>query len=158
MDEKEAWKFTCKECGGHSLVVTHVWNILAGANSERWQEWGPLKDNHHWQYEFKERVGDKSEDEVQMGNLSDFEEDDSTSEPEEYEIHEREDDRESDEFYVNCEGCDREIEFGWEQPDRHGLIFPVEFTDFTPSESWPDPKYLDIWRHRGWARVENIRP
>ena len=80
---------------------------------------------------FKERVGDKSEDEVQMGNLSDFEEDDSTSEPEEYEIHEREDDRESDEFYVNCEGCDREIEFGWEQPDRHGLIFPVEFTDFT---------------------------
>jgi hypothetical protein len=158
MNEKDAWKFTCKECGGHSLIVTHQWTILAGANSERWQEWGPLKDSHHWQYEFKERVGDTTEDEVQTGDFSDFEEDDSASEPEAYEIpEEMEDDREGDEFYVNCESCDREIEFGWEQPDRRGLIFPVEFTDFIPSECWPDPKYMDLWQQRQWVHVENTQ-
>jgi len=28
-----------------------AWN-----DSERWPGMGPLKDNHHWQYEFKERL------------------------------------------------------------------------------------------------------
>ncbi|MGB8215399.1 MAG: hypothetical protein WCE68_17755, partial [Anaerolineales bacterium] len=73
------------------------------------------------------------------------------SEPEEYEIFEAETDRESDEFFVNCDNCDREIEFGWSQPDRRGLILPVEFSDFDPSKCWPDPKYLDIWQQRGWV-------
>jgi hypothetical protein len=35
MKDKKEWKFTCKTCGGHKLIVTHVWSILAGANSER---------------------------------------------------------------------------------------------------------------------------
>jgi hypothetical protein len=118
--------------------------------SERWQEWGPLKDNHHWQYEFKEMVEDNSEDEVQIGDYGGFSENDSSSEPEEFEIYEAEANRESDEYFVNCENCDREIEFGWSQPDRHGLILPVEFSDFIPSESWPDPKYLETWHKNGW--------
>jgi hypothetical protein len=29
MNEPDVAKFTCKECGGHSLTVTHIWNILA---------------------------------------------------------------------------------------------------------------------------------
>ena len=149
--------FTCKECGGHSLIVTHIWNILAGVNSERWQEWGPLKDNHHWHYEFKEKVEDKPDEEVQAGDFSDFAEDDSESEPEEFEVFEAETDREEDEFFLNCESCDREVEFGWEQPDRRGLIFPVEFSDFIPSASWPDPKYLANWQQRGWNRIVNIQ-
>jgi len=33
------------------------------------------------------------------------------------------------------------IEFGWSEPDRRGLIFPVEFSDFNPAESWPDSQY-----------------
>jgi len=148
MDITDTFKFTCKDCGSHSLIVTHVWTILNGAGSnERWQEWGPLKDNHHWQFKFKELVEENADNEVQTGDFSDFEEDDSDSEPEEYEIHESETIRDEDEFYVNCENCDREIEFGWEQPDRRGLIMPVEFSDFIRSESWPDPKYLDHWQH-----------
>jgi hypothetical protein len=131
-------------------MVTHVWNILAGPDGERWQEWGPLNDDHHWQYEFKEKIEDNANDEVQKGDFSEFEENDSDSEPEDYEIYETETSRESDEFFVNCENCDLEIAFGWSQPDRHGLIFPVEFSDFLPSESWPDPKYLEIWQQRGW--------
>ena len=145
-------KFTCKDCGGHNLVVTHVWSILAGEDSERWQEWGPLKDNHHRQYQFKEKIGDKTDDEVQRGDYGEFEQDDSSSEPEDYEIIEPETDRESDDFFVNCENCDREVEFGWSQPDRRGILSPVEFSDFIPSESWPDPKYLNLWQQRGWVR------
>jgi hypothetical protein len=142
MNVNDVSKFTCSKCGGHELTITHIWNIQAGNDSERWQEWGPLKDNHHWQYELKGKI----------------EEDDSASEPEEYEIYETETDRERDEFFVNCGNCDREIEFGWSQPYRHGLIFPVEYSDFDPLESWPDPKYVDVWQQRGWFRTGHIRP
>ncbi len=145
------FKFTCSSCGGHTLTLSHVWNILAGENSEDWREWGPLKDNHHWQYEFKEKIEADADAEVQRGDYGEFEEDDSSSEPEEYEIFESETNRESDEFFVNCENCDREIAFGWSQPDRRGLILPVEYTDFDPSESWPDPKYLETWQQKGWT-------
>ncbi len=60
---------------------------------------------------------------------------------------------ESDEFFVNCGNCDREIEFGWSQPDRRGLVFPVEFSDFDPlNNPGRIPKYVDIWQRRGWLR------
>ena len=152
MNDTNISKFTCKDCGGNKLIITHVWNILAGTDSERWQEWGPLKNNHHWQFQYKEKIGDASEDEVQRGDLGEFQEDDSASEPEEYELHEPALDRENDDFFINCENCDREIAFGWSQPDRRGLVLPVEFSDFNPSESWPDPRYLDLWQQKGWNR------
>ncbi len=150
MKDNVVYKFTCSSCGSHTLIITHVWSLLAGENSERWQEWGPLKDNHHWQYQFEEKIEEKADAEVQRGDFGEYQEDDTASEPEEYEIFETETDRESDEFFVNCENCDREIEFGWSQPDRRGLIFPVEFSDFNPSENFPDPKYLDNWQQKGW--------
>jgi len=76
--------------------------LLAGNDSERWREWGPLKDNHHWQYEFKEKIEENAEEEVQRGDFGDFEVDDSASEPEEYEINETDTNREGDEFFINC--------------------------------------------------------
>jgi hypothetical protein len=158
MNDKGISKFTCTECGGHNLVVTHTWNIMAGANSERWQEWGPLKDDHHWHYEFRENIEDDIENEVERGDFGDYEEDDASTEPEEYEIYETETSRESDEFFVNCENCDRAIEFGWSQPDRRGLIFPAEFSDFVPTESWPDPKYTDAWEQKKWLRTGINQP
>jgi len=150
MDDQPVSKFTCKECGSHKLTVTHTWSIQAGPNSEQWQEWGPLKDNHHWHYEFREKVEADADDETERGDFGDLEEDDSVSEPEEYEVYETGGTQENDEFYVNCEGCDREIEFGWSKPDRRGQILPVEFSDFVPNESWPDPRYLEIWQQAGW--------
>jgi hypothetical protein len=158
MNDKDASKFTCNKCGSHELTVTHIWNIQAGNASEKWQEWGPLKENHHWQYEFKEKVEEHAEGDVQRGDFGEFEEDDSVSEPEAYEIYEEETDRENDDFLVHCGNCDREIEFGWSQPYRHGLIFPVEFSDFDALESWPDPKYVDVWQQRGWFRTGHIQP
>ena len=156
-DAKDISEFTCNKCGSHELTVTHSWTIQAGNASEKWQEWGPLRENHHWQYEFKEKVEEHEEADVQRGDFGEFEEDDSVSEPEEYEIYEEETDRENDDFLVNCGNCDREIEFGWSQPYRHGLIFPVEFSDFDFLESWPDPKYVDVWQQRGWFRTGHIQ-
>ena len=157
MNKNDLSKFTCKECGSHNLVVTHMWNILAGANSESWQEWGPLMGDHHWHFECREIIEDDQENELQRGDFGDFEEDDSASEPEEYEIYGTQNDREQDEFYVNCESCDREIEFGWSKPDRRGLIWPVEFSDFVPLTSWPDTKYLEAWQQRNWLQTGNIQ-
>jgi hypothetical protein len=38
------------------------------------------------------------------------------------------------------------IALGCSQSDRCVLILLVEFSDFNPSESWPDPKYMGIWQ------------
>jgi hypothetical protein len=151
MNNNSVSKFTCKECGCHNLVVTHVWSIQAGPNLERWQEWGPLRENHHWQFEYKEKIEEITDYNEQKGELSKFETRESASGPQEHEIYEKDTNRGSDEFFVNCGNCDREIEFGWSQPDRRGLIFPVEFLDFDRSESWPDPKYLDFWQQKPWS-------
>ena len=153
MNENNVSEFTCNKCGGHELIVTHLWHVQAGTDSESWREWGRIKNDHHWQYEFKEKIEANEDDEVQRGDFGEFEEDDSASEPEEYEMNETATDRESDEFFVNCGDCDREIEFGWSEPDRRGLILPVEFSDFVPLESWPDPKYVEAWQRRGWLRT-----
>ncbi len=152
MSTTESEIFTCSNCGGHEVVVSRVWSIQAGSESETWKEWGRLRDDHHWQFEFKEKIEANSEDEVQRGDFGEFQEDNSDSEPEEYELHEPETNRESDEFLVNCGDCDREIEFGWSEADRRGLIWPIEFSDFDPLKSWPDPKYVEAWEKRGWLR------
>jgi hypothetical protein len=158
MKDKRPWEFTCKTCGDHKLTVTRIWTILAGPDSERWQEWGPLEADHRWHFEFKERVEKKPYKEVERGDFGEFTEDDSASEPEEYEIFEPENNPESDVFYVNCANCDREIEFGWSQPNRGGLIFPVECSDFIPGECWPEPRYFNIWQQRHWLRTEDRHP
>ena len=157
MNDSRPWKFTCKTCGGHDLTVTHIWSILTGNDDETWQEWGTLKADHHWHYDYKEKIDKVDEDSgVERGDFGEFAEDDSDSDPEEYEVFEQESDPESDEFYVNCTNCDREIEFGWSQLDRQGLIFPVELSDFNPLEIWPDPKYVDAWQKKGWLHTGHL--
>ena len=153
MKYKQSWEFTCKTCGDHKLIVTRVLTILAGPNSERWQEWGPLEADHSWHYEFKEKVEEIPDKEAERGDFGEFTENDSASEPEEYEIIESENNPESDEFYVNCANCDREIEFGWSQPNRSGRIFPAECSDFIPGEYFPEPRYLESWQRKHWQRT-----
>ena len=63
-----------------------------------------------------------------------------------------------DKFFVNCASCDREIEFGWSQPNRGGRIFPVECSDFILGEIWPEPRYLDSWHQKGWLRMGDDQP
>ena len=140
MNDNQPWTFTCKTCGGHNLTVTRVWKILAGPDSETWQEWGPLEADHHWIFKFKEKIEKEKDnnDEVEPWDFAEYTKDNSSSKPEEYEIYESEDNPGNDEFYVNCAGCDQEIEFGWSQANRGGGIFPVECSDFIPGKYWPE--------------------
>jgi hypothetical protein len=156
MNGSSPWAFTCKTCGSRNLTVTRVWKILAGPDSETWQEWGPLEADHHWIFKFKERIEKEkdNDDEVEPWDFAEYTKDDSSSKPEEYEIYESEDDPGSDQFYVNCAGCDQEIEFGWSQANRGGGIFPVECSDFIPGKYWPELRYLDSWQQKGWLKKE----
>ncbi len=43
MDNGSSSKFTCQKCGGHELVVTHIWNTQVGTDGENWREWGALR-------------------------------------------------------------------------------------------------------------------
>jgi hypothetical protein len=53
-------------------------------------------------------------------------------------------------FCVSCAGCGREMEFGWSQPNRSGLIWPVECNDFNPQRVWPEPRFRENWSKKGW--------
>ncbi len=156
-DHQPSWEFTCKTCGGHRLNVYRVWTILAGPDTENWQEWGPLEADHLWHFEFREKIEEEKDrdNEVERGDFGEYAKDNSISNPEEYEIHEPEGNPGNDKFFVNCASCDREIEFGWSEPNRGGRIFPVECSDFNPEGIWPEPRYLDSWHQKHWLRRGN---
>ena len=156
MNDHQPWQFVCKACGGHDLTVTHVWNILAGPKSETWQEWGPLQVDHLWRYDFKEKIEKEANKnkQVERGDFGVFAEDDSDSEAADYETAEPKSDPERDEFYVNCADCDREIEFGWSQPNGTGRIFPAECSDFNPVGLTPEARYWDSWQQKHWLRMD----
>ena len=155
MNRNPPWEFTCTTCGAHKLTVYRVWKILAGPESETWQEWGALEADHSWAFKFKEKVGKDDGVEDERWDFGEYTKDNSSSKPEEYEIFEPQDNPGNDKFYVNCAGCDREIEFGWSQPDRGGGIFPTECSDFNPEGLWPEARYMDSWQKKGWLKRED---
>jgi len=53
---------------------------------------------------------------------------------------------------VHCESCGHEIEFGWSHPDRGGRIWPCESADFNPWKTVPEPRFVEVWKKRGWLR------
>jgi len=153
MHDYQPWEFTCKTCRGQRLTVSRVWLTLAGSEIERWQESGPLKANHLWSFKFREKIEKEidpnKEDEVKRWDFSEY----TKNKLEEYKNFALRGYPIGDKFYVNCADCDREIEFGWSQPNRGGRIYPVECSDFFPEKVWPDPKYVNVWQQRGWLRT-----
>ena len=141
------------------MTVTHIWSILAGPDSENWQEWGPLEADHLWRYEFKEKVEQESDEEgeVERGDFGEFAEDDSDSEPEEYEIFEPEDDPESDEFYVNCAGWIARSNSAGQNPIGVGGYFPQN-VQIRSGQYWPEPRYWDSWQQKHWLRNGVVHP
>ncbi|MBN1438689.1 MAG: hypothetical protein JW929_04690 [Anaerolineales bacterium] len=100
IDERRACtQFSRSSYGGHSLIVTYVWGILAGTSGKRWHEWWPLRGNHHGECRTKEKIGKNEDDEVHRGDPGAYAVDDSSSGPEEYEINEPETNRENDDFF-----------------------------------------------------------
>jgi hypothetical protein len=59
-----------------------------------------------------------------------------------------------EEYVVKCGGCGREIEFGWSHPERGGRVWPAECSDFNPWTCWPEPRYVESWRAKGWLRPD----
>ena len=102
-------------------------------------------------------IDPNKEDEVKRWDFSEDTKDNSSSNSEESKISGHERYPVGDKFYVNCTGCDREIEFGWSQPNRGGRIYPIECSDFIPEKVWPDPKYMNVWQQRGWLRKGNTQ-
>jgi hypothetical protein len=117
-----------------------------------------LGSTHLWHFEFKEKIEEVEEeagDQMDYRQVfSEYAKDTSISKPADYEIYEPQDNPGNDIFYVNCAGCDREIEFGWSQADRGGRIFPAECSDFIPEKLWPEPRYLNSWHEKHWLKKE----
>ena len=176
MENREEF-FTCGDCRCHELYVvycyTQRWLCTAtvpcdcgeaanGIAAERmyWasrevREAGPLGEDHRWRYDPELEESDEGDDEeegyeiwcpecFQIGEPSNWEI--SADDPEV--------DEDSEEFYVCCAGCDREIEFGWSHPKRGGRIWPAECADFNPWKSWPEPRYRAHWLEKGWIRPD----
>lgn len=161
MNQYEPWEFTCKTCGGHSINVFRTWTVLTGPDSETWQEWGPLDANHLWRFKFKKKLEQEADrDEAFEGwDFAEYvKQGKSKYRPQDFEASEPVDNPGNDIFYVRCANCDREIEFGWSEPNRGGRIYPVECSDFVPGKIWPELRYLDSWRKRGWLGTRNSQP
>jgi hypothetical protein len=56
-------------------------------------------------------------------------------------------------YFVRCQACEREIEFGWSHPDLGGRIWPAEASCFNPGLSVPEKRYRQAWRKKGWLRA-----
>ena len=162
-DGFEEMEFSCKECGSNEVLVYHNYDLIRDyievnrdelvvyekRITEYWEEWGPLDETHRWEYEDSEKTG--SDDELLDYYSVDEDDLEEYLEAAEAEII-IEVDEDSHEFFVLCAGCEREIEFGWSHPDRGGRIWPAESSDFNPWKSWPEPRYRESWRIKGWLR------
>ncbi|OGU62087.1 MAG: hypothetical protein A2V66_07995 [Ignavibacteria bacterium RBG_13_36_8] len=151
--QESDYLFTCKDrCGSHDLYVEHYYTIWQGTQWSTCVERGSLNidntDEHRTEeWEDPEKIDSGHEDDADAENAG---EDNGNEETEEAEI-----DEDSSKFYVRCEGCNREIEFGWSHPDRGGRIWPAECTDFNPWKCWPEPRYIDTWKKKGWLGPSN---
>ena len=161
--------YTCVECGCHEFIVVHEYTLTEPYSEQvlcdcdgtddgiafvrqahtatPYLASGELDDEHHWHEEWPEPMAEaedqEDESEVFCGDCA---------ENNEIQIAEDEGEYGDDEFYVRCNDCDREIEFGWSHPDRGGRIWPVEASDFNPWKSWPEPRYRDAWAAKNWLR------
>lgn len=179
MSEKAEHQFTCKNCGSHDLRVVREYMIVnyctetlpcdCGSTSDgiaaqydyhvatSYREWGLLDDTHHWEKEESEKLDEPSEEdgfEVFCEKCYETAPEDDWQQEEENAEQDSEQAPDSTEFYVYCDRCEREIEFGWSHPDRGGRIWPAECTDFNPWKSWPEPRYRESWAKKNWLRPD----
>lgn len=176
----EEYLFTCKKCGSHDLRVMYEYKVITvytkilpckcGQSEESiagvqthiveidYKDDGYLDDDHHVEWEETREEIDReetTEDEVFchqcLKENKDLDLKWKTSN-ESSEVDEN-----STEYLVYCDGCEREIEFGYSHHNRGGRIWPAECTDFNPWKTWPDSRYLESWRKKNWLRPKKKR-
>jgi hypothetical protein len=167
--------FTCKDCGSHELRV--VWHedrkfyckeelvcfddcssagelaaIKEYQRIDAYECWGSLDVDHHFPQEQEEFIETFYEDEQIQIFCEDCHKD---ADQVQWHFDEELDDDDIEvEYFVHCDGCDREVEFGWSHPNREGRIWPVESKDFNPWKSWPEPRFRKSWEKRNWIRPD----
>lgn len=171
---------TCAGCGAHEFTVVHEFTLVRTVNIEVpctcgalsgpstrtivektfLRRWGPLDEDHGVEWEDEETDGtDTIVDETEIGCPPCYEagigDEDFVTIESDCEDPIRSD-IDPNRFRVECDGCRREIEFGWSHPDRAGRIWPVEASDFNPMKSWPEPRFRDAWAERGWLRSAEV--
>lgn len=143
-------EFVSCECGEHDLAYERVRQI-----SEQYQKWGYLDEEHHWTWKEDNREDILDDEEIESEVHCQACHDEWGSDPQaslETESVTKDDFLACDkEWYVKCEDCGHEIEFGWSHKDYSGRIWPCESSDFSPWKSWPEPRYNDDWERRGWV-------
>jgi hypothetical protein len=173
----QQYLFTCKTCGSHEVMVAGLYRIIeeytkilpcecgraksgeAAIRSyvlnKEYEDYGYLDNEHRWEFVNRNNLIDHSEIEkdfvlecCKCYLIYDIDRNrwKTTLESKEF-------DEESVEFFVYCGGCGREMEFGWSQPDRSGLIWPTECVDFNPALVWPEPRFKEKWNQKGWFRT-----
>ena len=157
------YMFYCRDCEC-KLFVIHLYTEISefqytdrerlmlyeGRRFEEFEEYGEFDYDHEIIY-LKPISIDHYED---IDFDIDLYEEELSSYPNEKTYDEPIIDKESEEFYVYCHGCDHEKEFGWSRPDRGGTIWPVECSDFDPRKCWPEPKFRDSWIEKGWCILD----
>jgi hypothetical protein len=170
---RDTTRYSCENCGSDGFYVERQYDVqetyetvlpcscdgeheyaarAVDVCTKTMSEWGPLEEDHRFAVEDSEVVDSQNqrvEEETSCERCSadaDEADWDVDEQPETEEVDS------SDEFYVRCERCDHEIEFGWSHPDRGGRIWPCESNDHNPWKSWPEPRYRDAWAARGWLR------
>jgi hypothetical protein len=168
--------FTCKECGSHDIQIVCEYKIINEITetlpcecenteddiaAERtyseeidYQDYGYLDDEHRVDWAVKHEKTNRDESEEKFDVYCDrcLEKYGDSEQNWKIEDEPSEEDEESIEFWVYCDECNREIEFGWSHPERGGRIWPAECIDFNPWKSWPEPRYVESWKKKGWLR------
>jgi hypothetical protein len=160
LSDSGEYLFTCKECGNHDLYVirNYAMNSLfrfadheelmgyEGESYEEFEQEGEIEHDHRFLWSSPHSSG-VNESIVKRFSID---KDDISDYPEEKEYDEPELEKGSEAYYLYCRGCNREIEFGWTQPNREGRIWPVEYSDFDPRDAFPEPRYKESWEEKGW--------
>lgn len=174
-DENGEYLFTCNKCGNHELIVVHDYtmtkyfirtlycdcgdsedNIAAKEKSHvktAYTNWGELEDDHRWEEDEMEEL-EIIENEIDSHKVYCQKCFDNAS-SNDWEFDEESDyDEDSHEHFVRCDGCKREVEFGWSHPPETGggRIWPSECKDFNPWRCFPNPKYKESWAKKNWIR------
>jgi len=179
------WTFLCPACGNDGLTVEHEYTVASayvmtvactcgaapdGIASERridtatrWLQSGPLDDEHRPDWQDNEKVDKLPDEEISYevfcascdaaATAADCETHEDTERTEDLKAGDQD-----NRFAVVCDGCTREVEFGWSHPERGGRIWPAECSDFNPWKSWPEPRFRDSWREKGWLRPGSAGP
>jgi len=176
-DERETLAYTCESCGGHTFLVSHAVTqsrelaetlecscgnaetavAREAVESRRVERVGRLDAGHHVDWDDAEYAGTEilQEDREETGLDINCDICFKDAVPEQWETEvtsEWSDDEETEYYEVRCADCNHEIEFGYSHANHGGRIWPCESSDFNPRLTFPDERFEENWRRRGWHR------